>query len=154
MKNIVIKKSKKEGKGVFVLRDFKRGDTILKIYDTKIVSKKDVPNLPKEDQNHTSYIGGGKYIVMKSPEKYINHSCNPNVYIKNMKVIAMKNIKKREEITFDYSINGIDSWKMKCNCGSKDCRKIIVGDFRKLNKKTQKKYLPYLEDWFKKEIKI
>ena len=154
MKNTIIKKSKYEGKGIFALKNFKEDETIVKINHSRIVYKKDVSKLSKEDQNHTSYISGGKYIIMKSPEKYINHSCNPNVYIKNMKVIAMRNIKKGEEITFDYSINGIDSWKIKCNCGSKDCRKIIVGDFRKLNKKTQKKYLPYLEDWFKKEIKI
>ncbi len=35
---------------------------------------------------------------------YINHSCNPNSGIKNsVKIVAMKNIRRGEEVTFDYS---------------------------------------------------
>ena len=150
MVEVIVKKSKKEGKGVFALKDFKKGEIILKIDSSNVVSKENIAKLSKEEQNHTQYIGSNKYIIMKFPEKYINHSCNPNTYIKNLKVIAMKNIKKDEEITSDYSINGVDPWEIKCNCGSKNCRKIIVGDFRKLNPKIQKKYYPYLEDWYKK----
>ena len=151
-KNVIVRTSKKEGKGVFALRNFKQEKIILEIDDSRLASKKDIFKLSQEDKKHTAYIGSGTYIEMKSPERYINHSCDPNAYVKNRKVIAMNDIEKDDEITFDYSINGVDGWKMVCRCSSKNCRKIVYGDFRKLNAKLQKKYYPYLEDWFKKEV--
>ncbi len=75
-------------------------------------------------------------------DDYINHSCNPNsgLIIKNEKVnlIAIKNIKNGKEITYDYSTTiNEDNWKMRCNCGSKICRKIIK-DFKYLPKNIKK----------------
>ena len=64
----------------------------------------------------------------------------------------MKPINKGEEITIDYAMNNIDNWRMKCNCGSKNCRKII-GSFNMLDERTQKKYLPYVTEWTKKQYK-
>lgn len=50
----------------------------------------------------------GKVILMKEPERSINHSCDPNTYVKTIngvrRVLAMRGIKKGEEITFDYAI--------------------------------------------------
>lgn len=152
MADVIIKKSKIKGKGVFAARDFKKGEVIL-IWDiTHKIIKEEMAKLSEDEKNHLSYIGDGDYVVMKFPEKYVNHSCDPNTYVKNQKDIALRDIKKGEEITTDYSLNGVDDWKMECKCGSKNCRKIIYGDFRKLDAKTQKKYKPYLEDWYKKEI--
>jgi hypothetical protein len=94
---------------------------------------------------------------MQPPEKYINHSCNPNSYTKTIKgvrkVFAMENIKKGEEITYDYSINGYNDGTFQCNCGSENCRKRYQGNFFKLPKKIQLKYLTYLDGWFVKEHK-
>ena len=74
----------------------------------------------------------------------------------------MKDIRKGQEIFFDYSISAIPighpihgsnfSWKMKCQCKSKNCRKIVEGDFFKLPKELQIKYLPYLDSWFKNKV--
>jgi len=149
---VIVKKSKKENKGVFANQNFKKGEIIINIDYSKIVSKKNVMKLSKNNQNHTTYIGKDRYVIMKPPERFINHSCDPNVFVNRKNLIAIRNIKKGEEITCDYSINGIDPWIMKCNCGSKNCRKKVFGDFRKLGSKTKKKYLPYLEDWYKKEV--
>jgi len=79
-------------------------------------------------------IGYDKYLV--------NHSCNLNAGIKNNVILfAIKNIKKGEEIKFDYSTTvDEDDWTMKCECHQKNCRKIIK-DFKYLPKNTQKKYL-------------
>ena len=42
--------------------------------------------------------------LRNNPGWYINHSCNPNSGIKNsVKIVAMKNIRRDEEVTFDYS---------------------------------------------------
>ena len=84
-------------------------------------------------------------MVMQAPERYINHSCDPNVFIKNWKIIAMKPIKKGEEIVFDYSINSDFPVAFRCRCGAKSCRGFYSVSFFKLNRRLQKKYLPYLD---------
>ena len=153
MRKIIIKKSGINRKGVFATRDIKKGETVIVEEPKKIIKKEDIKKLSKDNQNHTTPAGDGRYIVMGVPERYINHSCSPNTYVSKKKDIALKNIKKGEEITSDYAINGIDNWKMKCSCRSKNCRKTIYGNFFKLPKNIQKKYLPYLEDWFKEKFK-
>ena len=129
------------------------GETIIVWNPKKIVSKINMKKLSVDEQNHTTPDGNGKYIIMGEPERYINHSCNPNSYTNKRRDIAMRNIKEGEEITSNYSINGIDNWEMNCNCGSKSCRGIVYGNFFKLPKSLQKRYLPYLEPWFAKKFK-
>ncbi len=149
--NVTVKKSKIKGKGAYAKKNFKKDEVVIKWHPTNITSKRRYLKLFKDEQDHTTYIGNDQYAIMGSPERYVNHSCNPNTYVKNKKDIAIRDIKKNEEITTDYSLNGVDKWKMKCNCGSKNCRKIIYGNFKKLDPKTKKKLKPYLESWYKKE---
>lgn len=74
----------------------------------------------------------------------INHSCSPNsgikIHGKKAILIAIRNIKKNEEITCDYSTITNDNWKMKCRCESKNCRKVIK-KFKTLPKRLQNKYI-------------
>lgn len=153
MNKIIVKQSGIERKGLFALKNIKKGEIVVTWKPIKIISKKDLRKLSESVRSHTTPAGNEKYIVMGIPERYVNHSCAPNTYANKNRDIALKNIKKGEEVTSDYSINGIGNWKMNCLCKSKNCRKIIYGDFFKLPKDIQKKYLPYLEDWFKKKFK-
>jgi len=120
--NVTIKKSEISGKGVFALRDFKKGDVVLK-WNPKILVKADVEKLSKKQKIYVSHIRG-KYFLMQSPEKYVNHSCEANTFSKNNSDITKRNIKKGEEITADYSKEGIAE-SFKCKCGSKKCKKVI-----------------------------
>ncbi len=149
----LLKSCGKKGKGLFAAKNIKKGEVVVTWHPKMIVTKKGMKKLSSSEQDHVTPTGDGRYIVMGVPERYINHSCDQNTYIQDKKDIALKNIKKGEEITSDYSINGIDDWKLKCRCGFKKCRKIVYGDFFKLPKKLQKKYLPYLEKWFKIKFK-
>jgi len=155
VKNVAIKKSKIHEKGVFASRDFKKGDLILEIDDSNIVT--DPAKLTKKQHDYLDYLENGKIVLMKAPERYINHSCDPNTYIKTVdgvrKVFAMRDIWKGDEITFDYSINGYGYGTWECHCRSKNCRRSCQIDFFKLPKSLQIKYLPYLDDWFKEEFK-
>jgi len=58
---------------------------------------------------------------------YINHSYNPNSGIKNsVKIVAMKNIRRGEEVTFDYSTSESENgWYLICHCKNKNCRRIL-----------------------------
>jgi SET domain-containing protein len=152
MTDVIVKKSPKEGNGVFAVRNFRKGEVVVRWDVSHKFTHEGLKKLSQDDQNHTSYIGKGIYVLMQPPSKFVNHSCEPNTYVKNYCDTALRNIKKGEEITTDYSLNGVDAWELKCNCGSKKCRKIVYGDFRKLDAKTRKRLMPFLEDWYKKEI--
>jgi len=156
MKNVVVKESRISGKGVFSTRGFKRGELILEMDDSHVVT--DPSKLTKEQHKfELDYLADSKIVIMQTPERYINHSCNPNSYVKTVNgirgVFAMRDIKKGEEITGDYSINGYTRGTFKCHCGSANCRGVYQGNFFKLPKQLQKKYLPYLDDWFVEQFK-
>ncbi|GIW65978.1 MAG: SET domain-containing protein-lysine N-methyltransferase [Candidatus Parcubacteria bacterium] len=151
-KNLEVKKSN-NGLGLFAKKDFKKNDIILEFigkiisrdHFNKIKSKK----IKKIIDDYSIQIDEDIFIVGTGKNKkiyddFINHSCDPNsyVYINGNKVIliALKNIKQGEEITYDYSTTMYkDSWSIKCNCGSKICRKKIR-EFRFLPPKIKIKY--------------
>lgn len=60
--------------------------------------------------------------------RFINHSCNPNTYLRVMKnrveFYALKNIKKGDELSCDYGETHHDG-KLPCRCGAKNCRGFI-----------------------------
>jgi len=116
--SVAIKKSKINGKGVFTKRDFKKGEVIL-VWSPKFLTKLQVCKLT-QTQKHYLYKEKNKYFFMQSPEKYVNHSCNPNTKSKNKSDIAIRNIKKGEEITSNYE-NGAPHITFKCKCGSEKC---------------------------------
>ena len=60
--------------------------------------------------------------------RYVNHSCDPNTYMRVLKnrveFYARKNIKAGEELTCDYGETHHDG-KLPCRCGAKNCRGFI-----------------------------
>lgn len=60
--------------------------------------------------------------------RFINHSCDPNTYLRVMKnrveFYALKSIKKGEELSCDYGETHHDG-KLPCRCGAKNCRGFI-----------------------------
>ena len=126
MSEIIVKNSKIKGKGVFTARNFKKGEIILKWKSKQILTQKQVYKLPNSEKHYISTYTQDEYLLQQAPERYVNHSCDPNTKVKNNCDIAVRNIGKDEEITSDYSKdnNGIQL-HFKCNCGSKNCRENI-----------------------------
>ncbi|KAA3453780.1 histone-lysine N-methyltransferase ASHH2 isoform X1 [Gossypium australe] len=69
--------------------------------------------------------------------RFINHSCDPNCRTEKWMVngeiciglFALRDIKKGEEITFDYNyVRVVGAAAKKCHCGSSHCRGYIGGD--------------------------
>ena len=118
-RNIVIKKSKIDKKGVFALRDFKKGEIVLK-WNPRILKKAEIDKLREGQKNYIHRAGKNKYYLMRSPEKFVNHSCDANTRVIKHSDVAVRNIKKGEEITSDYGKSGIITFK--CMCGSKNCK--------------------------------
>lgn len=117
--HIFIRKSKIHNFGIFANRDFKKSKVVLK-WKPKILKKSEIEKLSIKGK-HYVYQNGNDYFLMQYPEKYVNHSCEANTEVKNQGDVAVRDIKKGEEITSDYSKEG-SFVSFKCKCGSKICR--------------------------------
>jgi hypothetical protein len=157
MAEIFLKESPIQGTGVFAARDIPRG-VVLKIDDSRLVT----PGRPLdpsrgEYEHHCDYLAGGKLVLMQPPERHINHSCDPNTFVRTIHgvryVFALRIIPAGEEITYDYCINGFGDVVWECRCGSRRCRRQIHSDFFHLPRELQVEYLPLLDDWYLAEYR-
>ncbi len=144
------------GTGVFAARALAPGETVLIIDDSRVVDAAHPlrPELGEFDY-HCDYLAGGKVVLMPSPERHINHSCDPNSYVKTRlglrHVLARRPIAAGDEITSDYLINCHGGTVWQCRCGAARCRRTIVSSFFDLPLDLQLEYLPLLDDWFVEE---
>ena len=147
----VIRLSGIHGLGVFAGKSYDTGETILEIDDSRVVDAEH-PLLPDESGYHCDYLNGGRVVLMQTPERHINSSCDPTSYVKTVDdiryVVALKPIGYGVEITYDYIIDchGGEIWG--CHCGSARCRGEIVSSFFELPLEWQREYLPLLNPWF------
>ncbi|MBI4452731.1 SET domain-containing protein [Candidatus Woesearchaeota archaeon] len=124
MADVTVQNSKIEGKGVFAGRNFRKGETVMK-WDTSIVFiKRDALKVLLNKRKYL-VVSNGMYLLAQYPEKYLNHSCMPNTLEKNHYDIALRNIRKGEELTTDYSLDAPPHIKMKCACKNSNCKRII-----------------------------
>jgi hypothetical protein len=144
------------GVGLFPRRPFRPDEVILRIDDSRVVDLGH-PLRPEfgEHGDHCDVLAGQRLVLMAVPERYINHSCTPNCYVRTIDgvrhVFALGFINAREEIAYDYSINsrGDDIWR--CRCQSQRCRHRVHSDFFRLPLDRQIDYLPLLDAWFVEE---
>jgi len=91
-----VKKSGIHGKGLFAARNIKAGEVLGSIKYNPV----------DEDGPYVLWLGE-QGIKVDCELKFINHSKKPNAcYCDDLDVVALKNIKKGEEITHDYG----DDW--------------------------------------------
>lgn len=150
-----IKRSGIQGKGVFATLDIKKNKHLFRLNLDLLPSHslEEIENDPKLKVigDHSDFVGDGRYVIDLSPPSYMNHSCNPNCYVRMKSitikdVYALRDIKKGEELTVDYTLTSVDQfagkgfWSLDCRCRSVNCRGIVTGDFFKLPKEIQMKY--------------
>lgn len=132
--HLYVDQTERTGKGIFAGENIKNGDLILKFKGKVIKDKYDSEGYG--DYVKERWVGIGKETWVEldksDPLIFTNHSCNPNALIKNKtELYSLRDIKIGEEITFDYATTESNTpenkWKMECKCGSKNCRKTIVG---------------------------
>lgn len=150
---IIVKKSKIEGSGVFAKKDIKKGKRIIEYVGKKITKEKadekyelEAKKAERKGQRVKTYffslnkrydLDGN---VKHNPAKYINHSCEPNCETLNedgrIWIIAIKNIKRGKELTYDYGYPLENFEEHPCYCGSKSCFGHIVKKSKRKRLKT------------------
>lgn len=146
-------------KGMFAKRDIKKGE-MLAVFGGYVMT------LDKERKLSEKYRDTGTQIsenlIIATGEKkedtdYFNHSCDPNSgFNGQIFLVAIRDIKRGEEMTFDYAMvlygnSPKKSYIMKCLCGSKKCRKTITENDWKIPE-LQKKYDSYFQYFLQEKI--
>ena len=136
MKLYKIKKSNIDKKGLYASKDIKSGDRIIN-YKGKLITNTEVEQNPKFDNDKDIYLFdiNKRYSLdgdfSWNTARLINHSCNPNCEVdgKGYKIwiTAIKDIKKNEELTYDYGFSYDEDYKQfPCKCRAKNCCGYIV----------------------------
>lgn len=142
---VKISKTLNKGFGVFANRNFAKGEVV--VYGRMV-------QILQERTNHSFQINVNTHVQLDKISRTINHSCEPNTGIRNnifqaYDFIVLRDIKKGEEITWDYETTEYISIAVKnCLCGSKNCRRVLRG-FKYRENELLKKYGIYVSDYLK-----
>lgn len=148
--------SKIEGRGVVAINDIKRGEVIL-VYGGVIVPESDWKKYEGELGQYGIQISDGFHICPTTEKELdetgvVNHSCEPTAgFADALTLVAIRKIRKGEEITIDYAFCESYPFMIKCNCGSRACRGVITGNDWKI-KKLQQRYGSYFSPYLKKRF--
>lgn len=155
---IKVKESSIHHKGIFAAKNIPAGERIIE-YVGRLVTKEESDEIADEHLYKSKQYEdhGAVYLfqlddtydidgsVSWNTARYINHSCNPNCEAVNedghIQIFALKDIKKGEELHYDYGYD-IDNYEEHpCLCGSENCKGYIVAQdqWDELDKKLKDK---------------
>lgn len=138
-----VKSSKIHGKGVFANRDISKGTKIIE-YVGRIIPKKEGDILAQEQFDSSKQTDSGAVYIFElnnkedidgnvswNPARFINHSCEPNCRYKKIDnhiwIVSIRDIKKDEELSYDYGFDLEDYKDYPCRCGSEKCIGYMIG---------------------------
>lgn len=155
---VEIKEIEPKGKGLFAIGKINKGEQVI-IWGGNYVGK-DIADKAREEGKLVMQFDDNLFSIEvrgESDTYFLNHSCNPNVWMENAYTLeAMKDIEEGEELTADYAMwemdeNKISKWE--CHCGSNNCRKVITGKDWML-KELQEKYFGHFLPLIQKRIEL
>jgi len=135
---ILKRKSKIHGWGVFAKKDIPKDTKIIEYVGEKVTKKESdrrsdlTLHKAKKNAEHGSVyifelnkrqdIDGN---VSWNTARHINHTCNPNCEAHLMHghiwIVATRNIKKGQELSYNYGYGFEDYHEHKCRCGAHNC---------------------------------
>lgn len=149
--DVEVRGAGEKGKGVFALRNFRKGEFIFRRRNGRVFTSEQVMKLSSAEQMHLTELGWDRYAIVLPPGCYLNHSCEPNAMRSGVKVFAWRDIVVGEEITIDYRLNAFDGDGWSCGCGAESCTGWVVGSFFEMNEQRQGAYLPYAPPFIRQE---
>jgi SET domain-containing protein len=121
------------GQGLFAGQDIKQGTKIIRYIGEKITNEESERRL----DTGNVYIFGldERYSIdgstPKNTARYINHSCDPNCHTEQFGriiwIVAIRDIKAGEELTYNYGYEIDEEPAEPCHCGAKHCCGYILG---------------------------
>lgn len=123
--DLEVRESKIEGKGVFALRDFRKGERVVEWGKRKELTQAELQSLSEDMRMRYTSTVGGKKLLSGEPMRFVNHSCNPNTNPKDNGDVALRDIRPGEEITSQYK--DFEAEGATCKCGAENCKRQASG---------------------------
>ncbi|MFY9742428.1 MAG: SET domain-containing protein-lysine N-methyltransferase [Candidatus Sulfotelmatobacter sp.] len=123
---LLVRPSRIHSVGVFTNAPIRKGTRLLE-YDGPRISPEEADRLyDGADRTYLYGLGDGKIIIDgEGLAAYLNHSCEPNCEIDEIKgrawLFALRDIAAGEELLWDYNLYD-DEEPAPCHCGSPKCR--------------------------------
>jgi len=137
-----VKTSTIHGRGLYATTGIEKETNIIQYVGEKI-TKKESTKRALEWEEQARETGEGLVYIFElddkydidgrlgdNPARYMNHSCDGNCEAINFDgeiwIVALKDIKKGEELVYDYGYDMEHFLDHPCKCGSKNCIGYIV----------------------------
>lgn len=134
---IVVRRSKIHGTGVFAKEDISKETRIIEYIGERISEEETVRRQEGQSADYSIFffeIDENTYIdgdVPGNDARFINHSCDPNCESQEdngqIWILALRDIKQEEELTFDYGFDAEYFGDYPCRCNTHHCAGYIVG---------------------------
>jgi len=124
---LMIRSSAIHAAGCYTTTPIRKGSRVAE-YTGHLLTKREADKL--YEQSPVTYLfglGDGSMVIDgHSMTMFINHSCDANCETEEIDgrvyVMALRNIKAGEEITYDYCLYDGGDDEANCNCGATECR--------------------------------
>ncbi len=143
---ITVRDSSIHSRGVFADADIAKGTRIIEYVGERITKKEAGRRVDASIDSHRKDQTDGAVYIFELNKRYdidgnvpynharhINHSCDPNAETEIIRgkiwIIAIKDIKKGDEITYNYGYDWDDDYDQHpCRCGTSRCVGFILGE--------------------------
>jgi SET domain-containing protein len=122
-----------EGRGLFARAPIAKGEVVV-VKGGHVMTKSQRDAVGKKLGPAEIQIADDLFIGPVTEEEreggmmHLNHSCEPNLGIRGQIVfVALRDIERDEELSFDYAMGDDEAWEMACRCESARCRGTITG---------------------------
>ncbi|HEY9788810.1 MAG TPA: SET domain-containing protein-lysine N-methyltransferase [Candidatus Obscuribacterales bacterium] len=117
-----IRQSGIHGRGLYAVRKFFAGETVVTWDLSQVISQSQFDEMAIEEKQYVCRVDE-RLIAMQPPARFVNHSCEPNTKSSgDGRDVAIRDIEPGEEITSDYTDEGLSGKRLQCRCGSSRCR--------------------------------
>ena len=146
-KLVEIATTQEKWKWLFALADIPKWEIIADWSNGTVYEAENVSDLVQSIRDYAIQINRNQWVDYSGIGRNFNHSCDPNCWFDGKyKIVTMRDIKKWEELSFDYEMCERSDWEMKCLCGTSICR-WKIGSYYNMPDDIRAKYGRYISDW-------
>ena len=124
---LIVRSSQIHAAGVYTTTAIKEGQHVVEYTGPRITKEQGDELYEDRDVTYLFGTDDGMIIDGHGVAAFINHCCDPNCETDEIDgkiwIIALRDIKAGEELTYDYNLyDGDEDDPSLCFCGAKDCR--------------------------------
>ncbi|HEX4006981.1 MAG TPA: SET domain-containing protein-lysine N-methyltransferase [Acidobacteriaceae bacterium] len=149
---LLIRSSAIHAAGCYTTSRIRKGTLIVEYTGPRITKDEADEKYANSPTTYLFGVGDGATVIDgHGAAMFINHSCDPNCETEEIKgrvwIMAIRNIRAGEELTYDYYLYDGDEDEALCNCGAVMCRRTMYAPEEiKKRARAEKKTLAQADD--------